>query len=68
MQPNQLTDNEVVELLKGNSTLNKARQIFSSYSAMIENDQHQRKPMGPIEMRRLEFEAVQKIKEIFDAK
>jgi hypothetical protein len=66
MQPNQLTDKEVVELLKGNSTLNKARQIFSSYSAMIENDQHQRKPMGPIEMRRLEFEAVQKIKEIFD--
>ena len=65
--PNQLTDKEVVELLKGNSTLNKARQIFSSYSAMIEYDQYHQKPMGPIEMRRLEFEAVQKIKEIFDA-
>jgi len=57
---------EVVELLKGSSTINKARAIFSSYSAMIENDQHQRKPMGPIEIRRMEFEAVQKIKEIFD--
>lgn len=67
MQPNQLTDMEVVELLKGSSTINKARAVFSSYSAMIENDQHQRKPMGPIEIRRLEFEAVQKIKEIFDA-
>ena len=62
-----LNQSEIMELLKGDSPLNKARQVFSSYSAMIENDQHQRKPMGPIEIRRLEFEAVQKIKEIFDA-
>lgn len=61
-----MTDNELMELLKGDSALNKARQIFSSYSAMIENDQHQRKPMGPIEIRKMEFEAVQKIREIFE--
>lgn len=63
----QLNDNEVMELLRGNSTLNKARQVFSSYSAMIEQSLEQSKPIGPIQIRRLEFEAVQKIKEIFDA-
>lgn len=63
----QLNDKEVVELLKGNSTLNKARQVFSSYSAIIENGMQQRVTLGPIEIRRIEFEAVQKIKEIFDA-
>jgi hypothetical protein len=63
----QLNDNEVMELLRGNSTLNKARQVFSSYSAMIEQSLEQSKPIGPVQIRRLEFEAVQKIKEIFDA-
>ena len=63
----RLNDNEVMELLRGNSTLNKARQVFSSYSAMIEQSLEQNKPIGPIEIRRLEFEAVQKIKDIFDA-
>lgn len=62
----QLNDNEVLELLRGNSALNKARQVFSSYSAMIEQSLEQSKPIGPIEIRRLEFEAVQKIKDIFD--
>lgn len=63
----RLNDNEVVELLRSNSTLNKARQVFSSYSAMIEQSLEQSRPIGPIEIRRLEFEAVQKIKDIFDA-
>ena len=61
-----LNDNEVLELLRGNSALNKARQMFYSYSAMIEQALEQSKPIGPIEIRRLEFEAVQKIKDIFD--
>ena len=61
-----MTDSEVLELLRGDSPLNKARQIFSSYSAMIEQGYQQRKPIGPIDMRRLEFEAVQKIREIFE--
>lgn len=62
----QRNDDEVLELLRGNSALNKARQVFSSYSAMIEQSLEQSKPIGPIEIRRLEFEAVQKIKDIFD--
>ena len=62
----QLNDNEVLELLRGNSALNRARQVFSSYSAMIEQSLEQSKPIGPIEIRRLEFEAVEKIRKIFD--
>ena len=62
-----MTDNEVIELLRGDSPLNKARQIFSSYSAMIEQGYQQRKPIGPIEMRRLEFEAVEKIRAVFES-
>lgn len=57
---------EIMQLLKSDTPLNKARQVFSSYSAMIENATQQRVPIDPIEIRRLEFEAVLKIKEIFD--
>jgi hypothetical protein len=60
-----LNDNEVLELLRGDSALNKARQVFSSYCGVM-TSLEQSKPIGPIEIRRLEFEAVQKIKEIFD--
>ena len=62
-----INEKEIIELLKGDSALNKARQVFSSYSAMIENGMQQRVSLCPIEVRRLEFEAVLKIKEIFDA-
>lgn len=61
-----MTDDEVMALIKGDSPLNKARQIFSSYSAMIEQDQMQRRPSGPIEILRMQFEAVQRIREIFE--
>lgn len=56
-----MTDAECVALLRGNSKLNQARQVFSSYSARIEQAQAQRNPIGPIEMRKLEFEAVERI-------
>jgi len=61
-----MTDNEVIELLRGDSPLNKARQIFSSYYGMIEQDQMQRNPSGPIDILKIQFEAVQKIREIFE--
>jgi hypothetical protein len=55
------TDEEVMELLKGNSSLNRARQQFSSGCGRIDQAGHQRQPLCPIEMRRMEFEAVEKI-------
>lgn len=61
-----MTDDECIALLRGNSRLNQARQVFSSYSARIEQAQAQRKPLSPVEMRKLEFEAVEKITEIIN--
>jgi hypothetical protein len=55
------TDAEVMALLRSDSPLNKARMVFSSASASIEQAGQQRDPLPPVEMRRLEFEAVEKI-------
>jgi hypothetical protein len=49
------TDDEVMALLRSADPLNKARRVFSSWLAKIEQAQ------TPIEMRRLEFEAVEEI-------
>ena len=56
-----MTDAEVMNYLRGHSTLNSARQIFSSWAARI--DQSSRQQLSPIEMRRMEFEAVREIAE-----
>lgn len=56
-----MTDKEVMEALRSDTLLNKARAVFSSESARIEQAGMQRRPAGPIEMRRMEFEAVKKI-------
>jgi len=55
------TDTEVMELLRGNSPLNKARAIFSGECGRIDQASRQRTPLSPIEMRRMEFEAVERI-------
>jgi len=55
------TDAEVMELLRSDSALNKARHIFSGECGRIEQAGMQRLPPGPIEVRRMEFEAVEKI-------
>lgn len=55
------TDAEVMELLRSDSKLNRARQQFSNWSANIEQAGQQRTPLTPIEMRRMEFEATEAI-------
>ena len=55
------TDAEVMELLRGKSILNKARAVFSGEYGRIEQAGQQRSPLSPIEMRRMEFEAVERI-------
>lgn len=57
-----MTDKDVMALLMGNSALNKARAVFASEVARI--DRAGMRPCdrpSPIEMRRMEFEAVKKI-------
>ena len=56
-----MTKDEIMNELRSESKLNKARQIFSSYCGKIEQKCAQ--GLGPIEMRGLEFEAVKKIVE-----
>jgi hypothetical protein len=59
-----MSDAEVMLLLRGTSKLNRARQVFSSQYATIEQAGLQRRPPGPVEVRRMEFEAVLKIADV----
>jgi hypothetical protein len=61
-----LPDNLIMELLRGQSALNRARAKFSSWRAKIEQAGQQRTALSPIEMRRMEFEAVEEILEAFN--
>ena len=56
-----MTDDEVMAELKSDSKINRARREFSSACGRIEQAGQQRTPLGPIHMRRMEFEAVMKI-------
>ena len=51
-------DISTMALLKGEGPFQEARKLFSSHSARIEQSQQQRRPSSPIEVRRMEFEAV----------
>jgi len=57
----KMTDDEVLAELRSESPLNKARQAFYHWSAKIEQDAQQRRPAGPIETRRMEFDAVKAV-------
>lgn len=58
-----MTNEEVMAALRSDTPLNRARKAFSGASAALEQEGKQRRPAGPIEIRRMEFEAVQKIAE-----
>jgi hypothetical protein len=58
----RMTDEELLNLLNcDDSPFNKARKEFSSSCARIEQASNQRTPLSPIEIRIMEFEAVQRI-------
>jgi hypothetical protein len=52
---------EIMAALRADTPLNRARAIFSSYAAKLEQAAMQRRPIDPIEARGLEFEATTKI-------
>lgn len=52
---------EVMAELGTDTPLNRARKVFSSWCAKIEQAGQQREPLSPVEMRRMEFEAVEAI-------
>lgn len=56
-----MTDDEVMQALRSDTPLNRARAEFTNAWGTIELAAMQRKPPGPIEIRRMEFEAVEAI-------
>lgn len=56
-----MTNQEVMDELRSDTPLNRARAKFSHWYATIEQDSLQREPSGPVEIRRMEFKAVQEI-------
>jgi hypothetical protein len=51
-------------MMQTNCPLSRARQVFSNEWARIEQAGMQRRPIGIIEMRQMEFEAVRKIAKV----
>lgn len=63
-----MTDTEVMDELRSDSLFNAARREFSSACAKIDQAGRQRTPLSPITMRRMEFEAVEKILSVYGFK
>lgn len=55
------TDAEVMDVLRSNTSLNRARAKISGFAGRIEQEGMQHRPAGPIEIRRIEIEAVEAI-------
>ena len=58
---NNLTDREVLDAMCADTPVNRVRAIFSHEYARLEQAGMQRLPPGPIEYRRMEFEAAEKL-------
>jgi len=58
-----MTDEEVLFHLREDTHLNKVRKSFSSSCARIEQATQQRQALSPIDLRRMEFAAVEALAE-----
>jgi hypothetical protein len=56
-----MTDEEVLAEMQSDSLLNRVCRIFSSEAARMEQAAMQRRPPTPIENRRMEFAAAQRL-------
>jgi hypothetical protein len=63
-----MTDVEILALLGSGAPIDNARQLFSSWSARLEQAGQQYRPIPAIEMRRMEFEAVKEIARALEGK
>jgi len=61
MDIRKMTDDEVLANMRGQTPLDKARRSLSGACARIEQAGSQRAPLAPIDLRRMEFEAVAEI-------
>lgn len=56
-----MTDEELMREIGTDSPLNRARKTFRFAAAGIEQAQAQRRLISPVQVRRMEFEAVERI-------
>lgn len=63
MTPKRMTDDDIMQHIRSDSPLNQARAAFASEVAYMEQFLAQNNP-SPIEMKRLEFEAITRIMEV----
>jgi hypothetical protein len=56
-----MTDQEVIDALRSDTPLNRVRRELSAAIGRAEQAERQRRPPGPIERRRQEFEAARRI-------
>lgn len=67
VEPKDWSDGEVMQALQDRELpINKARARFSHHAALIEQSVEQPKPPGPIEIRRMEFQAAHEIIKAFN--
>lgn len=59
----KLSDREIIDAMQADTPINRVRRIFSGESARLEQAGMQRRTPGPIEYRRMEFEAAEKLME-----
>jgi Protein of unknown function (DUF550) len=57
----KLSDREVLDAMQADTPVNRVRKVFSGEAARIEQAGMQRIPPAPIEYRRMEFEAAEKM-------
>jgi len=61
-----MSRDEIMAELRADTPLNRARAKFRCWAARIEQEGMQRNPIGPIEVRGLEFQAVREIVAAFN--
>lgn len=57
----RMTDQQVLDELRSYSLLNRVRRLMTSSAAGIEQALAQRRPVSPVEVRRMEFDAARKL-------
>lgn len=57
----KMSDSDVIAALKSDTAINRVRKIFSGESAKLEQAQNQRVALSGAEIRRMEFEAAEKL-------
>lgn len=60
-----MTDDELLFLLRSEAPMEKARRKFTSWCGRIEQAGQQRKPLSPVELRKMEFMAITNIAATF---